>query len=142
MATKAEKPLKTYPAITERGRQTYSTIAARLADLHPKIRIEEHIAQREDKGMTEFSTLEARDNTLDGINFRAVDPKKLAAEFHDAVDRWGLPALASMKENPDHWALKASFGKTIGTGWREAWRPAPYHAWAAIPPEPDVVDDR
>ena len=29
-----------------------------------------------------------------------------------------------MKEDPSHWALKASFGKTVGTGWREPWRDA------------------
>jgi hypothetical protein len=45
-----------------------------------------------------------------------------------------------MKEDPGHWALKASFGKTIGTGWREVWREAPYPSPAAAPAEPGKGD--
>ena len=41
-----------------------------------------------------------------------------------------------MKEDPGHWALKASFGTTRGTGWREA----PYPSPAAVPAEPGKAD--
>ena len=34
-------------------------------------------------------------------------------------------SMISMKEDPNHWALKASFGATIGTGFREQWQPPP-----------------
>src|SRR5262249_22676113 len=77
---------------------------------------------------------------LDGINFVAVNPRTLAGEFQGAKDQWGQKALASMKEDPDHWALKASFGKTIGTGWREVWRPAPYSPPATVLQEPGKAD--
>jgi hypothetical protein len=50
----------------------------------------------------------------------------LVQELEGARDKWGEKALASMQEDPDHWALKASFGKTVGTGLREIWRAAPY----------------
>lgn len=132
----APDPFKTEKLITARGMATYRAIAARLAELHPPIFIERHIAQNDQQGKTGLSTLESHESTLDGINFKANDPKLLAAAFHGARDKWGAPALASMKENPDHWALKASFGKTIGTGWREVWREAPYYPPAAAPAEP------
>jgi hypothetical protein len=134
-------PFKTEKPITERGMKTYRAIAARLAALHSPIFIDKHIAQSEQQGKTGFSTLEAHESTLDGINFKADDPKLLAGAFHRARDKWGAPALASMKEDPDHWALKASFGKTIGTGWREVWREAPYTSSAAIPEEPGKADN-
>jgi hypothetical protein len=128
------EPFNTEKPITERGKATYKTIAARLAALDPPVFIEGHIAQtdklirKQDKilGKTQFSTLEANESTLDGINFRAVDPDLLVRELERAKDKWGSQALASMREDPGHWALKASFGKTVGTGWREKWREAPY----------------
>src|SRR5207248_6730348 len=46
------------------------------------------------------------------------------------------PANASMlgmKEDPQHWALKASFGATIGEGFREQWRPPPQSQPALLP---------
>jgi hypothetical protein len=136
----ATAPFNTEKPISARGMTTFRAIAARLAAFHPPIFIEAHIAQREDKDKTEYSTLEAHDATLDGINFRAKDPKALASAFQRAGDRWGAPALASLKEDPDHWALKASFGKTIGTGWREVWREAPYQSPATVPAEPGKGD--
>jgi hypothetical protein len=137
----APDPFKTEQPITERGMKTYRAIAARLAALHPPVFIERHIAQSEQQGKTGFSTLEAHESTLDGINFKAENPKLLAEAFNRATDQWGEPALASMKENPDHWALKASFGKTIGTGWREVWREALYDSPAAVPAEPGRADN-
>jgi len=127
--------------MTERGMRTYRTIAARLATLNPPIYIARHIAQSEKQGKTGFSSLEAHDSTLDGINFNANDPKLLAAAFHRAKDALGMPALASMKEDPDHWALKASFGKTVGTGWREIWREAPYSPPATVPQQTGKGDN-
>ena len=47
-----------------------------------------------------------------------------------------------MKEDPEHWALKASFAKTPGTGWREVWREAPYSSAAAVPPAPGKPDSK
>src|SRR5215831_9737971 len=114
----APNPFKTDPEKPFK-KATYDTIAARLAALDPPIQIENHIAQSEKQNKTQYSTLEAKDSTLDGINFIAVNPKTLAGALQSAKDQWGQKALASMKEDPDHWALKASFGKTIGTGWRE-----------------------
>ncbi len=137
----AADPFKTAKPITERGRKTYGAIAARLAAFHPPVFIDRHIAQSEQRGKTGFSTLETHESTLDGINFRADDPKLLAAAFHRATDKSGAPALASMKENPSHWALKASFAKTIGTGWREVWREAPYYPPAAAPATPGKPDN-
>lgn len=134
-------PFKTREPITERGMSTFRAIAGRLATLNPPIFIEAHIAQSEEQGKTEFSTLEAHESTLDGINFKAKNPQLLAEAFQRAKDKRGAPALASMKENPDHWALKASFGKTIGTGWREVWREAPYHSMAAVPPDAQRSDN-
>ena len=123
----APAPFNTETPITDRGKTTYETIAARLAALNPPISIKEHIAQREKLiekqgkilGKTEFSTLKAYDSTLDGIDFIAVDPGELKAAFEGAKDGWGEQALASMTEDPEHWALKQSFAKTVGTGWRE-----------------------
>ena len=136
----APDPVKTNPPITSRGKATYDTIAARLAVLNPPISIRSHIAQSEKQNKTQFSTLEAKDSTLDGINFIAVDPAELVRAFENATDKWGDRALTSMKEDPDHWALKASFGKTIGTGWREVWRAAPYSPPAPGLQEPGKAD--
>lgn len=133
----APDPFKTKDPIDERGMRTFRAIADRLANLNPPIYIERHIAQDERQGRTEFSTLEAHNSTLDGINFRAADPKLLASAFDRVQDKWGNPALTSMKEDPGHWALKTSFAATIGTGWREVWRePEYYVASAAVPAEP------
>ena len=137
----APDPFKTEVPISKRGMATYRAIAARLAALHPPIYIDRHIAQSEKKGKTQFSTLEAHDATLDGINFIAADAARLAGAFERAKDKWDHRALASMKEDPDHWALKASFGKTIGTGWREVWREAPYTPPATAPTEAGKSDN-
>ena len=140
MGTKAKDPLNTDPPISGKGKDTYETIAGRLAALNPPIKIEDHIAQREDRGKTQFSSLVAHDGTLDGINFVAPDPARLVRAFEDAKDQWGERALASMREDPGHWALKASFGKTVGTGWREKWRPAPFQPSSPAPDEPGKGD--
>ncbi|MGH9847702.1 MAG: hypothetical protein ACREEM_54120, partial [Blastocatellia bacterium] len=137
----APDPFKTETPISRRGMATYDTIAARLAALNPPISIQKHIAQSEKQQKTQFSTLEAHDSTLDGINFIANSPKQLAREYENVTDKWSKRALTSMKEDPEHWALKASFGKTIGTGWREVWREAPYTHPATVPEEPGKADD-
>ena len=137
----APDPFKTDPPITARGKATYKTIAARLAALNPPIFIERHIAQSEKQGKTQFSTLEAKDSTLDGINFMAADPARLVRALEGAKDKWGERALASMREDPEHWALKASFGKTVGTGWREIWREAPYSPPTTELKERDTADN-
>jgi hypothetical protein len=137
----APDPFKTETPITNRGKTTYNTITARLAALNPPISIQRHIAQSEKKDKTQFSTLEVYDSTLDGINFIAVNPAELVRAFESAKDKWGDRALTSMKEDPDHWALKASFGKTVGTGWREVWRAAPYSPPATVLKEPGKPDN-
>jgi hypothetical protein len=131
---------KTEKPISERGMSTFRTIAARLSTFAPPIFIERHIAE-EQTPRGKFSTLEAHDSTLDGINFVAPDPKLLAKAFHKITDQWGNPALTSMREDPGHWALKASFGKTVGTGWREPWRPVPRGSSASVPKETGAVDN-
>lgn len=137
----APDPFNTEPPIGSRGMATFRTIAARLAAVNPPIFIEKHIAQSEKQNKTQFSTLEAHDSTLDGINFVAADPKLLAKAFENIKDKWGDRVLTSMREDPDHWALKASFGKTIGTGWREVWREAPYSLPDTVPKEPGSADN-
>jgi len=141
------EPFNTKTLIGASGMATYRIIAGRLAALQPPILIDGHIAQREEfdqktGAKAQFSTLAAHDSTLDGINFIAKDPKTLAKAFDNAKDKWGYPALTSMKEDPGHWALKASFGKTIGTGWREVWREAPYSSAAAVLPTPGKPDSK
>jgi hypothetical protein len=140
MTAIAANVFKTEKPISERGMSTFRTIAARLGTFTFPVLIERHIAEKQtQKGS--FSTLEAGDSTLDGINFVAVDPKGLAEAFHKMRDQWDRPALTSMKEDPGHWALKASFGKTVGTGWREPWRPVPHDSAARVPKEPGTADN-
>jgi len=123
---------------------TFRAIASRLAVLDPPLHIENHIAQREwfDGGRrTQFSTLESFDSTLDGIDFVAKDSKHLADLLYNAKDNWGQRSFASMREDPDHWALKKSFAKTVGTGWRESWRPAPISPPGSIPARSGEMDN-
>jgi hypothetical protein len=123
----APDPFDTEVPIGHKGRSTYQTIADRLAGLNPPVRLERHIQQVEylkHTGPQSHSSLEAKDSTLDGINFVAEDPRKLVAELEAAKDGSGSNAFASMKEDPDHWALRYSFKKTVGTGFREIWRPS------------------
>jgi hypothetical protein len=123
----------------ERQEKTYDAIVARCRDLIPSIDIAKHIKS---------GTLRVANNTLDGITFEAVDPADLEAELSGRMKlpntgkppkpgegalsfdttRGPRPANASMismKEDPKHWALKASFGATVGEGFREQWRPPP-----------------
>ena len=144
MAKRAKDPFATSPQfpMDARGRATYDTIAARLAALNPPIVIANHIAETDTPGKAkQFSTLRAYDSTLDGIDFIAVDAKALARELEQAADTWGDKALASMKEDPNHRPLKASFGATSGTGWREKWREAPYTSSTTAPDEPGQLDN-
>ena len=112
---------------------------ARCTDLIPSVDITKHIKP---------GTLRVAKSTLDGITFEAVDPADLEAELSGrmklpgadkspkpgagafAIDttRGPRPAnasMTSMKEEPTHWALKASFGATVGVGFREQWQPPP-----------------
>jgi hypothetical protein len=128
-------------------RATYDAIVARCTDLIPPVDIARHIKR---------GTLRVANNTLDGITFEAVDPADLEAEFSGRVKLPGAgnsprpgagalsfdatraprPANASMigmKEDPKHWALKASFGATVGEGFREQWRPPQQPRPALLP---------
>lgn len=128
LVTLATDPFKTARPISAAARRTFETIEARLSKLNPSVVIREHIAQSTKPGETQYSSLVAGDGVLDGITFLAVNASALENAFDIAQDKAGKKALTSMKEDPDHWALKASFGKTVGTGWREVWRPEPYSA--------------
>lgn len=129
----------------QRQKRTYDAIVARCTDLIPSVDIARHIKR---------DTLRVANNTLDGITFEAVDPEDLAAEFGGRMKLPGAgkppkpgalafdttrgprPANASMigmKEDPKHWALKASFGATVGEGFREQWRPPPQPRPALLP---------
>lgn len=131
----------------ERQKKTYDAIVARCTDLIPSVDITKHIKQ---------GTLRVANNTLDGITFEAADPADLEAELSGRMKLPGAgkspkpgegalsfdttrgprPANASMismKEDPKHWALKASFGATVGEGFREQWRPPPQPRPALLP---------
>ncbi|HUF44385.1 MAG TPA: hypothetical protein VMN43_03505 [Aestuariivirgaceae bacterium] len=130
----------------DRQRQTYDAIVARCKDQIPSIDITKHIKP---------GTLRVAKNTLDGIEFKAEDPADLEAELGGRMKlhpgdkspkpvvgalsfdttRAPRPAnatMTSMNEEPGHWALKASFGATVGVGFREQWRPPP-------PPRPALL---
>jgi hypothetical protein len=132
----------------EQKKRTYDAIVARCTDLIPSIDITRHIKP---------GTLRVAKLTLDGITFEAVDPDDLAAELSGRMKlpcagkspkpgegalsfdttRAPRPAnasMTSMKEEPGHWALKASFGATVGEGFREEWRPPPQPRPALLPP--------
>jgi len=129
----------------DRQKWTYETIVARCADLIPPVDLPSHIKS---------GTRRTAKNTLDGITFEAVDPDRLANEFSGrkalpnfdklpkpapgAIDtRYAArPANASMtgmREDPQHWALKASFGATVGEGFREEWKAPPMPKPALLP---------
>ena len=128
--------------------RTYDAIVARCTDLIPSVDITKHIKR---------DTLRVANNTLDGITFEAVDPADLSAELGGrmklpgagkspkpgegalAFDTTRAPrpanaSMISMKEDPKHWALKASLGATIGEGFREQWRAPPQPRAALLPP--------
>lgn len=133
--------------------RTLDTIVARCKDLIPPIDIVKHI---------KAGTWQVANNTLDGITFEAVDPEDLIAELGGrmklpgagkapapgsySIDTTRSPrpanaSMISMKEDPQHWALKASFGATVGEGFREQWRPPPPSLRLA-PPLPRHGSDR
>ena len=67
--------------------------------------------------------------TMPSLKF---DATQLGAQVNPAVNidvtrgpRSPGASMIGMKEDPDHWALKASFGATIGEGFREQWRAPP-----------------
>ncbi len=119
--------------------KTYDAIVARCRNLIPSIDIVKHIKP---------VTLRVANNTLDGITFEPVDADDLSAELDGRVKLAGVgvpprsgsgpfafdstrgprsanASMISMKEDPQHWALKASFGATVGEGFREEWKPKP-----------------
>ena len=131
----------------EKKQWTYDAIVARCKDLIPPVDIASHIKR---------GTLRVANNTLDGITFEPVDPADLEAELSGRMklpgphqpSQPGAGALSfdatrgprpesasmfSMKEDPKHWALKASFGATVGEGFREVWRPPPQPRPALLP---------
>jgi hypothetical protein len=133
-------PFNTEEPISARGMATFRAIADRLALGSPPLIIENHIAQRQTpRGV--FSTLKAHDSTLDGIDFYAEDPNGLAERFETVMDGLGNRLLVSMKEEPDHWALKKSFEKTPGTGWREPWRAPTYNARSSSLKQPGMSNN-
>jgi len=161
----AKDIFNTEKPISARGRSTFKAIAARLAAFHPPIFLDGHIAEvasetdsrkkhlaqfaipgiiqalsEAESRKSKYSTLLAADSTLDGVSFIANEPKLLAKAFYSVKDSWGNVALASLQEDPDHWPLKASFGRTVGTGWRESWRPPTYSS-LAIEPETKFMND-
>lgn len=119
----APHPFNTKKPLTEDQRATYDAIDTRLKALEPAIDIKDYIDAGGVPLKNAFSSLEAHKSTLDGINFTTSNPKGLSNAFYQAKDGQGELAFASMKEDPKHWALKKSFGVTVGTGWREIWRP-------------------
>lgn len=119
----AAHPFNTEKPLSAHEKATYDAIDARLKELSPKIDIKDYIGLELTPRKDNFSSLTAHKSTLDGINFRTDKVKDLKDALYNAKDRKGKRAFASMKEDPDHWALKKSFGVTVGTGWREIWRP-------------------
>jgi hypothetical protein len=126
-------------------KRTYDAIVARCTNLTPPIDLAKHIKQ---------GTCRVAKNTLDGITFEAVDPADLEAELDGRMKLPGAgkspllgglsfdttraprpenASMTSMKEEPGHWALKASFGATVGVGFREQWRPPPLPRTALLP---------
>jgi len=98
---------------TAHDRKVYSEIARRLANCNPPIILDHHIAK----------IISIADTTLDGVNFVSRDYKKLITALKGAKDGAGNPIFAhATLENRDHWALKASFLATDGTGFREIFR--------------------
>ena len=127
--------------------KTYDAIVARCRNLIPPVDITKHIKP---------VTLRVANNTLDGITFEAVDADDLAAELDGRMKLPGAGAsprsgsgpfafdttrgprsanasMISMKEDPQHWALKASFGATVGQGFREQWQPKPVSMAELLP---------
>ncbi len=132
---------------------TYDTIVRRCKGLSPSVDIAKHIKP---------GTLKVRSYTLDGMEFEPLDPEDLKAELGGRMKLPGAgpspkigalvfdttraprPANASMismQEDPKHWALKASFGATVGEGFREQWQPPP-KSIAALLPERHFGSDR
>lgn len=93
--------------------KVYAEIARRLAACNPPIILDDHVAK----------IMSISDTALDGVNFTARDYKKLIQALKDAKDGAGNPVFAhATLTDPDHWALKASFLATDGTGFREIFR--------------------
>jgi hypothetical protein len=98
---------------TANDNKVYAEIARRLKNCNPPIVLDDHVAKIFRIGAT----------TLDGVNFQARDYKKLIKVLKEAKDGAGMPIFAhATLENSDHWALKASFLATDGTGFREVFR--------------------
>ena len=97
----------------------YQTIAKRMALLNPSIRLGDHMV---------VSSLKAKDNTLDGIEFepkidRISGEPTLLRALRIAKDAIGQPAFVEGHAgDPSEPALSASFAETKGRGFREIWR--------------------
>lgn len=93
--------------------EVYKAIARRLAGLSPAINLDEHIGTKVKVGHS----------TLDGVTFEAKDHKRLEDALRACKDASGGPAFAvGSKDDPSHWALRMSYSRTKGIGFREIWR--------------------
>jgi len=102
---------------------TYLKIASRLASLTPAVQIEKYID----------SDLTVGRNTLQGVSFVPKNREGLLRALRNTKDADGLPVFAEGSKqdkahwdnrgDPNDWALRKSFSKTHGIGFREIWRP-------------------
>lgn len=93
--------------------EVYQKIARRLAALNPPIILDDHIGAKVKVGHS----------TLDGVTFEAKDHKRLEAALRACKDASGKEAFAvGSKDDPSHWALRMSYSRTKGIGFREIWR--------------------
>ena len=64
----------------------------------------------------------AKATTLDGIEFKPRSSPSLQSALRLAQSSTGEPAFAHLEAEQAHWAWRASFAETIGTGFREVQR--------------------
>jgi hypothetical protein len=115
---------------------TYRKIAARLTMLRPQIDLSKYFAGPnpnvrlyDEKAYIrrelEKYGVAAATSTLDGVTFLPKDWEDLIKVLRVAKTSDGFDAFAEGKspEKPSHWALDLSMAATIGTGFREIWRP-------------------
>ncbi len=115
---------------------TYRKIAARLTMLRPQIDLSKYFAGPNPnvrlydekayiRRQLEKYGVAAATSTLDGVTFLPKDWEDLIKVLRIAKTSDGFDAFAEGKspEKPSHWALDLSMAATIGTGFREIWRP-------------------
>ncbi|CAN5126623.1 hypothetical protein BH11PSE4_BH11PSE4_23880 [soil metagenome] len=122
----------TDPTLTD----TYRQIATRLAMLRPQLDLKSYFAGPNPDVRLGSEKAYIRDQlrqygvaaahtTLDGVTFLPNDWRALVIALRIAKTGDGFEAFAEGRnpEKPAHWALDMSMGATIGTGFREIWRP-------------------